>query len=115
MAFTMKRNDTRPLIKAQLTSTDPSDPTNQVPVDLSAATTVKFYMRVAPNTGTIKVSGTATVTDAVNGFVQYTWQAGDTDTSGSFFGEWEVHWGTDLQTFPSDDYIAITIKDDLGP
>lgn len=115
MAFIIKRNDTRPIFKAQLTQSDPLDPTNQIPVDLTAATQVKFFMRLTPNTGILEVAGDATITDAPNGMVQYTWVAADTDTAGSYIAEFEVHWGTDTQTFPSDDYLAITVKDDLGP
>ena len=115
MAFIMKRNDTRPIYKAQLTQTDPANPANQIPVDLTAATQVRFLMKVNPLTGTPKVNAAATVTDAVNGKVQYTWAALDTDTAATYFVEFEVHWGTDLQTFPSDDYLSITIKEDLGP
>ncbi len=115
MAFIIKRNDTRPILTAQLTSSDPLDVDNQIPVDLSAATTIKFFMRLAPNVGTLEVSGTASITDAANGKVAYTFTAADTDTSGEYLGEFEVSWGTDRQTFPSDSYIQITVKDDLGP
>lgn len=116
MAFVIKRNDTRPIFKAQLTQTDPTGATtNQVPVDLTTATSVKFYMRLTPNTGILEVSGTAAIVDAATGKVSYTWIAADTDTAGQYLAEFEVSWGTDKQTFPSDDYLTITVKDDLGP
>jgi NADPH-dependent ferric siderophore reductase len=110
MAFQMKRHDTRPVYKAQLRQTDPNDASATIPVDLTTATAVKFIMS---NNNTIKVNAAATVTDAANGRVQYTWIAADTDTSGVFNVEWQVSWGTDKQTFPSAGYSSITISDDL--
>lgn len=111
MAFKMKRNDTRPIYKAQLTQADENDPEIQVPVDLTSATAVKFIMS---KDGTVKVNQAAVVSDAANGRVQYTWVAGDTSLSGTFNVEWEVSWGTDKQTFPSEGYLTITIEDDLA-
>ncbi len=61
-----------------------------------------------------KVKDTCTVTDAVDGRVTYLWQAGDTDTSGTYNIEFEIEWGTEIQTVPNDSYITIKIVDDLG-
>lgn len=111
MAFTMKRNDTRPVIEAQLLMPDPVDPSTNIAVDLTAASSVKFLMK---KDSTLKVTAAATVVNAATGLVRYTWAVGDTDTSGTYNVEWEVSWGSDKQTFPSDSYLNVVIMDDLG-
>lgn len=109
--FTMKRHDTRPVYRAQLLEPAANDPTNKVPVDLSDATAVKFIM--SGDDG-IKVNKAAAIEDGPNGRVKYVWVAEDTDTSGDYSIEFEVSWGTDKQTFPSDGYLTISIVDDLA-
>lgn len=109
--FSMKRNDTRPRYKAQLTQSDPLAPATQIPVDLSTATSVRFLMS---KDGSVKVNAPATVTDAVNGRVEYTWIPADTNESGVYLAEWEVSWGGDKQTFPSEGYLTVSITEDLN-
>jgi 5-hydroxyisourate hydrolase-like protein (transthyretin family) len=111
MPFTMKKNDTRPIFRAQLLQTDPADENLSIPVDLTAATAVRFLMK---KDATLKVDGVATVENAAQGRVYYTWIPADTNESGNFNVEFEVSWGTDKQTFPSDAYMTVTIMDDLG-
>ena len=105
--FTIKQNDTRRAIQTTLKYQDSA-------VDLSAAgTSVKFLMKNIK--GNLKVDAAATKVDASNGVVKYEWSEGDTDTAGSFRGEFEVTWDNgEIETFPSDSYIDIFIKNDLG-
>ena len=112
--FTMKRNDRRPKYKGQLTQADPLNPLTQIPVDLTAATGVKLIMSPSTGGGAPKVNAAATISDAAAGRVEYAWGASDTDDSGTFNAEWEVSWGTEKQTFPSEGYLIIIIEDDLG-
>jgi hypothetical protein len=112
--FTMKRNDTRPKFKSRLTQADPLAPETQISVDLTAATAVKFIMREESSVGSAKVNAAAVITDAANGRVEYTWTTGDTDTAGTYNAEWEVSWGGDKQTFPSEGYLVVIVEDDLG-
>jgi hypothetical protein len=113
MAFEIKKNDLRPYWRVTLTQTDPNNPANQIPVNLTGATSVSFMMK--PALGALKVNkAVMTIVDAANGIVEYHWATGDTDTSGTFQGEVEVLWGTAPQSFPSNGYFAITINDDLG-
>jgi 5-hydroxyisourate hydrolase-like protein (transthyretin family) len=111
MAFSMKRNDTRPIYKAQLTQPSEADPAIYEPVNLTTATQVRFLMK---KDAILKVNAIATIADAAQGRVQYTWAAVDTDESGTYNVEWEVSWGTDKQTFPTEGYNTITIQDDLN-
>jgi 5-hydroxyisourate hydrolase-like protein (transthyretin family) len=108
MAFYIKQNDTRPEIAATLINADGTK------VDLSGAT-VKFLMRKV-NATAATVDASATVTDATNGKVKYTWIAADTTTIGEYEGEFQVTYGGGggIQTFPNNRYIEIEITDDIA-
>lgn len=70
-------------------------------IDLTAAT-VTF--RMWPQTGgSLKVNnGACAVVDAATGVVEYSWEAADTDTEGTFLGEFEITLGGLGQTVPAD-------------
>lgn len=101
--FTIKQNDTRPLLTRQLLDE------NGDAVDLTTADEVVFHMR-----GVI-TDGVCTIDDAAGGEVSYEWQTGDTATVGEYEGEFEVHW-TDggIQTFPNPGYLQISVGDDVA-
>lgn len=79
-------------------------------VDLTTATSVTFKMRPMYRLD-LTVDTAATVLVAASGTVEYRWAAGDTDTSGDYFAEWEVLWndGT-TETFPTIDYDVVHIS-----
>ncbi len=98
--FYIKKGDTAPPLRVFLRQRDGS------PITLDTAV-VKFHM----NNGKV-ASGTVTILDADLGKVEYSWQAADTDTAGSFSGEFEITDGGKDQTVPSNGYITIKILDD---
>ena len=107
MGFKIKQNDTSPLMVATL-----KDAAGNA-IDLTAAT-VRFHMKRISST-TVKVDGAATVLDDDAGRVRYAWQTGDTDTPGTFQGEFEVVYNTgEIETFPNDGFLAIEIIDDIA-
>ena len=74
--YVWSKGDTKPAVKG--TAKDENGA-----IDLSGSE-VKFYMR-NEETGKMKVDGAvATITDAANGKVEYSWQQGDTDEVGLF-------------------------------
>ena len=106
MAFFIKQNDTSPAIQATL-----SDASGTA-IDLSGSQ-VRFHMRAIGDT-TVKVDAPAIISDADNGITYYNWQAVDTDTIGSFEGEFEVTFsGGEIETFPNNRFIQIEITDDI--
>ena len=107
MGFKIKQNDTSPLMVVTL-----KDAAGNA-IDLTAAT-VRFHMKRI-NQATVKVYGSATVLDDDAGRVRYAWQAADTDTPGTFQGEFEVTYSTgEIETFPNDGFLAIEIIDDIA-
>lgn len=105
--FFIKRRDQLPEIVAIL-----KDATGAV-INLSGAT-VRFIM-VSKDDGSGVIDAPATVVDAVNGKVKYSWEVGDTDTSGTFNSEFEVTFGSGLsETFPNNKNLQVKITDDLG-
>lgn len=85
-------------------------------VDLSTATSPEFHMRTAGDaSASLKVDGTATVTDGTGGKIAYSWALGDTDTVGIYDAEFEVQIGGRRLTFPNGEQsLQVVIKGDLG-
>lgn len=103
----MKRDDLRPILSATLTDANGSA------VDLSTAASVKFVMRRKGSLA--KKIDSAAGTAATTGGVTYTWVSPNTNTEGTYYGEFEVNWGSSVvQTFPVSGYIEIEIVSDLG-
>jgi hypothetical protein len=93
--FQIKRGDLEPPFKVEI-----------IGVDLTGCT-VQFVMS---NTLTPKVNHAATITDAPNGIVSYSWIAGDTDTVGSYKAEWVITYPNGhKRTVPSGGYDYVDI------
>jgi hypothetical protein len=106
MAFRIKTNDTSP--KLSVTLTDALG----TPIGL-AGCAARFHMK-AFGASSLKIDAVADIEDVVNGIVEYSWQAGDTDTAGTYYGEIEVTYGdATVETFPNNGYFTIIIKEDL--
>ena len=85
------------------------NPAGDLNADISGAS-VTFRMYHAP-TGQFALSAAATIDDAPNGLVHYTWQAGNTDIPGAYFYEWLVTLGGIPQRFPGGENREIVIKE----
>ena len=66
-------------------------------------------------TRALKVDQPATITYPSTGQVEYSWAAGDTDTSGVYDVEIQVTYsdGT-VETFPNDGYHELRVLEDLA-
>jgi len=107
--FSIKQNDTRPILKAQLLDAE------ELPVNLTAVNAIEFHMRVYP-AGTTKIAaGSVTINNATQGQVQYSFSASDTNTADTYEAEFEVTYsdGT-IQTFPNDTQATVKITDDIA-
>jgi len=107
MSFFIKQNDTVPSLRATLKNGSGSA------IDLTNAT-VRFHMRSLAGTSA-KVDASAAIVTANTGIVQYNWVGADTNTIGSYQGEFEVTYqdGT-IETFPNNNYLHIEVLDDLA-
>lgn len=81
-------------------------------VDLTGATSPKFYMRKRGDTA-LKVSATATVGAGTGGLITYSWTGTDTDTPGHYDAEFEVQIGGKRRSFPHDRNLLIQVLDDV--
>lgn len=80
------QGDTRPQLKARLTITR-----TQQPVDLSSATSVRFQMK-QENDRKYTVDAEASIVDAADGRVAYTWGPNDLRAPGTYIAQWEITW-----------------------
>lgn len=104
MTIKLVQNDTLPVLNATIMK-------DGCLVDLSAAT-VKFYM-INADTDAVKIDGkNCDIIDAKKGKVRYSWEAEDTDTVGTYLGEFEVTFTTGkIQT--GFKQLTIIIRDDI--
>lgn len=84
MSLNFTQGDTAPDITAVIHDEDDV----ATPVDLTGAS-VRFQMRFQEG-NRYKVNATATVTDAVNGRVSYSWGPNDLAQWGTYDAQWEV-------------------------
>lgn len=106
--YVTKVGDKEPAIEAVL------EDANGDPKDLSNASGVSFHMK-EPRSGTAKIDKAATITDAPNGVVQYSWDAEDVDEAGEFEAEFEVTWSDgDTETFPKDGFLDLNFLEPLA-
>jgi hypothetical protein len=104
--FYVKQGDTRSPYVRTLEDGDGN------PVNISGATVA---YRMQPLGGIQTISGPATILNAPQGQVSYSWQAADTDTAGIYFAEWEVTFsGGAVQTFPNGGYDLVHIGPELA-
>lgn len=104
--ITLKRGDRLPLLDRTLLDE------NDNAVDLTGAT-VRFIMRAYGATNP-KISAAATVLDADEGRVRYSWGATDTDTAGHYQAEFEVTFSNGRkETFPNDHHLTVDVVADL--
>ena len=103
MSLTFVQGDTAPDITAIIHEEDA--PTSVI--DLTSAT-VKFQMRKADDKR-YRVNSAATITDAPNGAVKYSWGPNDLAHDGTFTVQWEVTYpGGRLQTTSPE--VEITVR-----
>lgn len=105
--FVIKAHDRLPSIQATLS-------TGENTVDLSpVGVAVNFILTSAVGVAP-KVNAAAVLVDAASGIVRYDWAATDTNTPGSYLGEWQVTWPDGRkQTFPTESYHVISVLADL--
>lgn len=101
--FFIKQGDTSSAITAQLKD----DAGN--PVNITGAS-VLFKMQPYTGTGS-EISAAATITNAAEGRVSYTFTAPQTADAGWFAAEWQVTFaGGAIQTFPNDRETLVAIR-----
>lgn len=103
--FTIKQNDTRPVLVATLTNGDGAA------INLTGAT-CRFHLRVG---SIVLVDAAAEVIDAAAGQVRYVWQEGDTGTVGFCDAEIEVTYADGgVETFPNGSQWSVAITGEIA-
>jgi hypothetical protein len=106
--FTVKRGDTAPQFRACCLD-------DATPVNLSAATGVRFLMRKSGSSTGIAATMIVENQTTATGWVHRAWGTTDLATAGDYRAEVEVTWSdSTVQTFPADGWVDITVEEDLG-
>jgi hypothetical protein len=104
--FVMSKDDTSPIL--QITCKDNSG--TVIPV--TGASNILFQM-YTQDKATAKVSNNSntSIVDGAGGIIDYTWQAADTDTTGTYLGRFKVTFSDgSIETFPNGGrYIKVIV------
>lgn len=108
----LKTGDTEPDLVATLYKD------NDNPYDLSEGSPAVEFALAEANESTLVVdddtSGNVSISDGANGEVSYSWQSGDTDSKGTYEGEFRVTDGTDSTSFPNRGTFMVHIEEGLN-
>ena len=106
MAFSIKQNDTSPSLQATLKDAALD------PINLTGAA-VRLHMKSVD--GTLKIDRAMTVVTPLQGIIRYDWQAGDTDTVGTYYVEFEVTYAdASVETFPNNGSKVVSVVKELN-
>jgi hypothetical protein len=106
MAFSIKQNDTSPSLQATLKDAA------LTPINLTGAN-VRLHMKSVD--GTLKIDQPMSVVTPTQGIIQYDWQAGDTDTVGTYYVEFEVTYSdASVETFPNNGSKVVSVVKELN-
>lgn len=107
MSFFIKQNDTSPSLVATLKDFEGDA------INLTDAT-VRFHMKSID--GTLKIDAPMTVVSpSTVGVIRYDWQAGDTDTVGTYYIEFEVTYADNsIETFPNTGSEIVSVVKELN-
>ncbi len=111
--YFIRRNDTLPPYQVDVFDTDGE------PVDLAGASSVLFSMRGPGNDQMLQVNQQTAETvigpdGTTENRLEYEWQSGDTDRSGTFSAQFEATFAGGKRTFPpaSAQALKIVVSDD---
>jgi len=107
----MKKGDTLPIRELELQEKDSNG--DKVPIDLTGSA-IKFY--VYDNNGDeLLIDGSSvTITDAVNGLIEYEWKGADTQKIGLHKGEFVITYADGELTVPNEDFLPVKISEDIN-
>ena len=110
--FKIKRNDTLPVLQLNIVARGSLG--QKMDYNLSGVSSITFSM--ADNCDNLKVhQQSAQTVCSSEGIIQYVWQDGDTDTSGTYQGEFELTYATGQRmSLPQMGSIKIEIFDDIN-
>ena|SRR5438105_9735585 len=102
-AIQLVQGDTRPTLTATLKDSASGDP-----IDLTTASAVRFQMREA-NDRRYTVNAAASIPNAAQGRVSYSWAADDLTRPGDYQAQFEIHWN-DATVQTTDPPNTITVR-----
>jgi hypothetical protein len=108
----LKTGDTEPDLVVQLRKD------NDNPKDLSTGNPTVSFALTEANENTLVVdddtTGNVTISNATNGEITYSWQAGDTDVAGTYEGEIEVDDDAGVSSYPNRGTFKVHIEEGLN-
>lgn len=111
--FKIKRNDTLPPLTIQVKQRGSLG--EVINFNMSGLTSATFTMVDECGNSKIYAKSATTLCTAEQGLVSYNWGLGDTDTSGTFLGEFELtFFDGNIFSIPPSGGIRIEISDDLN-
>jgi hypothetical protein len=108
MSFEIKVGATKPVLRVRVRNLDGTIPS-------FSGSDVRFRMRLeTAEPGDYKIADAAAVVeDVADAVLVYEWAAGDTDTPGSYYGEFDDENGDGFGVHPSKRFVKININERL--